>query len=221
MSLKIKVCGITSNVVADSLSAMGVDYIGFINIPRSKRYVNIEDINKITRNINKKDYSTLILDTENPQIVIKKIKETEFNRVQFHSNITCHDIDLIKEWDNNINITMTVGIKNKLTSDIEEKLESYSHHADNILFDYVKDGLTGGTNTHIPIKTAVVASNIVKNANKRCNTILAGGLNYDYLKDIYNELDNFDMIDLNSGVEDSPGIKNLVKIEKIIDLIKN
>ncbi|OWT32811.1 hypothetical protein BGI41_05685 [Methanobrevibacter sp. 87.7] len=221
MSIKIKICGMTDKKIVNELSKLNIDYLGFINIKRSKRYQSIDNINKLTNNLESKKYLTLIIDDEDPVKVNNKVIKTGINRVQFHSNISIENIKKIRKLNNKINITMVIGIKDKINQDIKNNLEDYSEYVDNILLDYIKDGLTGGNNKHIPIETAVEASKIIKNKNPKCNIILAGGLNYDYLKEIFEYLNNFDMIDVNSGVEDAPGIKNISKIKNIIKLIKN
>lgn len=221
MSTKIKICGMTDKNIVNELSKLNIDYLGFINIKRSKRFVSLDKINDLTKNLENKNFLTLVINDENPEEINNKINKTKIKNVQFHSNITIKNIKKLKELNNTINITMVIGIKNKIDSEVKNNLEKYSQYVDNILFDYIKDGLTGGTNTHIPIETAVEASKIIKNKNPKVNAILAGGLNYEYLKEIFEYLDNFDMVDVNSGVEDSPGIKNLGKIKRIVELIKN
>ncbi|MGN1363283.1 MAG: phosphoribosylanthranilate isomerase [Methanobrevibacter sp.] len=221
MATKIKICGMTDKNIVNELSKLNIDYLGFINIKRSKRFVSLNKINNLTKNLENKNFLTLVIDDENPEEINNKVNKTGIKRVQFHSNITINNIKKLKELNNTIKITMVIGIKNKIDLEVKNNLEEYSQYVDSILFDYIKDGLTGGTNTHIPIETAVEASKIVKNKNPKCNVILAGGLNYNYLKEIFEYLDNFDIIDVNSGVEDSPGIKNVEKIKIIIELIKN
>ena len=79
--------------------------------------------------------------------------------------------------------------------------------------------MTGGTSKQIPIETAIKASKIIKSCNNKTQVTLAGGLNLDYLEKIQEKLSYFDMIDLNSGVENKPGQKNINKIKKILNII--
>ena len=88
------------------------------------------------------------------------------------------------------------------------------------MFDYIKDGKTGGTNTQIPIKTAIKARNIVKDISKSTEVTLAGGLNCKYIEENKEYVTCFDRIDLNSGVEEAPGRKNIDKIKEILDIIE-
>jgi phosphoribosylanthranilate isomerase len=220
MSLKIKVCGMCQKDIVDKVYDLNIDYIGFINIERSKRFVDLETISDLTENINNKDYSTLILDDVDYRKILDKVDNTGINRVQFHSDIDENTIGKLHSIKNEIYVIKVIGIKNQISENIENDLKSFAKSADGILFDYVKDGLTGGTNTHIPVDTAIKAARITKKSNPNCDVILAGGLNYEYLKSIHENLKYFDVIDINSGVEDEPGVKNIDKIEKIVDLIK-
>ena len=80
--------------------------------------------------------------------------------------------------------------------------------------------MTGGTSKQIPIETAIEASKIIKSFNNRTQVTLAGGLNLEYIEKIQEKLSYFDMIDLNSGVENKPGRKNILQIKKILKTIE-
>jgi phosphoribosylanthranilate isomerase len=220
MSLKIKICGITNKDIIDKISTLNVDHIGFINIERSKRYLDLDEVIELSKDMDDKHYPTLILDDSNPSDILKKVNKSHIKRLQFHSNISIDSIDELHSKLEDLFIIKVIGIKDEITDETIKDLKLFSNHADGILLDYIKDGLTGGTNTHIPIETALKARDMVKGENPNCEIILAGGLNYGYLKSIYENLDSFDMIDVNSGVEDKPGVKNVDKIEDIVNLIK-
>ncbi len=224
MTVKIKVCGMTEKNNVKKLEKLNVDHIGFINIPRSKRNISMDEIENMEKQMLDKQVSTLVLEPSNPYDVIMKINRAEISNVQLHS-LNIFDIRYI-HWLNQyhsgkyINITKAIGITDRITKEKEKELIEYSKNADNIILDYQKDGLTGGTNTTIPIETAIKAAKIIKNTEQKTDVILAGGLNLEYLEEIQDKLYHFDMIDLNSGVEDKPGIKNMTQIKKIVQLAR-
>lgn len=224
MTIKVKICGLTNPEQIKQIEKLDVDHIGFINIKRSKRYVTIDEINHLQKQLNNKILTTLVLEPEDAYEVTRNVDNTQIFNIQLHS-LSQFDIRYIR-WSNQysnckyINTTKVIGLTDNINKSKEKELKEYALFSDNILLDYVKDGKTGGTNTQIPIETAIKASKIIKAENPNTEVTLAGGLNYNYLKKIRDKLHYFDRIDLNSGVEDSPGQKNISEIKKILKLVK-
>lgn len=223
--MKIKVCGITQLENLEKIQKLDVDHMGFINIKRSKRHDSIDEISRLHKKVLNRRVSTLVLEPDNPYEALEKTNRLRIYNIQLHCLTPFHIkyLHWINRYTNyeRLNITRAVGLTDKVDEKKKEELKSYAQYANNILLDYIKDGKTGGTNTQIPIETAIYASKIIKKANPHTQVTLAGGLNYEYLQKIEEHLGYFDMIDLNSGVEDKAGIKNIRKIKKIINLVKN
>ncbi len=224
MTIKVKVCGITNENEMRKIEKMDVDRIGFINIERSKRNISINEINYLGKKLNNKRLGTLVLEPDNAYKTIETINRTQIFNVQLHSlnNYDLRYIQWLNQYHNcnHLNITKVIGLQNTIDENKINEIREYCKISENILLDYVNDGLTGGTSKQIPIETAVKASKIIKSINGNINVILAGGLNLEYLEQIQDKLNYFDMIDLNSGVEDSPGRKNILKIKKILKMTK-
>ena len=224
MSIKVKVCGMTDKKEIKKLEKLNIDRIGFINIDRSKRNVSLNKIHELNNVLNYKQTSTLVIEPENPYEVILKANQLGIYNIQLHS-LNYSEIRYI-QWLNqyhyceNINVTKVIGLHDIITEEKKKEIERYSPFCDNILFDYIKDGKTGGTNTQIPIKTAIKARNIVKDISKSTEVTLAGGLNCKYIEENKEYVTCFDRIDLNSGVEEAPGRKNIDKIKEILDIIE-
>lgn len=223
MTIKVKVCGITNEKEMKEIEKLNVDRIGFINIKRSKRNISLDKVAYLRNKLTDKNLGTLVLEPDYAYKTMMKIDRTQIFNIQLHS-LNNYDIRYIKWLNqynncNNVNTTKVIGLQDKITQDKISEIEKYSLYCENILFDYVKDGLTGGTNKQIPIETAIKARQIVKNNNRTTEVTLAGGLNLEYLERIYDNLKYFDRIDLNSGVEDRPGRKNIKEIKKILKLI--
>lgn len=223
MKMKIKVCGITKEKQARKLEKMGIEHVGFINIKRSKRFVSMDKIISLESQLSNKRTGTLVLEPDNPYDVILKSNRSRIFNIQLHCLTPFHIkyLHWINRYHNfeRMRITKAIGLKDKNDLRKQEELEDHAMYCDNILLDYIKDGLTGGTNTHIPIDEAIKACNVVKRTDNKTDVTLAGGLNYEYLEQIQDSLCYFDGIDLNSGVEDSPGIKNMKEVKRVKKLI--
>ena len=83
--MKIKICGLTRLEDVVDCEAYGADLMGFINIKRSKRYMNIKEIKKLYTQMKNKDRAVLVLEPENPEEVVMKMKKTGIKTVQLHS----------------------------------------------------------------------------------------------------------------------------------------
>ncbi len=224
MTVEIKVCGITRLDDLKKIEKLDIDHVGFINIERSKRYVSLDDLINLNKQLRNKRLSTLVLEPIDAYSALLKVNRSQIFNLQFHS-LSCFDIRYLiwlNQYHNNekLNITRAIGLKDEITSDKKKEIENHTFYSDNILFDYIKDGKTGGTNTQIPIDTVIKATKIVKDKDPRTKVTLSGGLNLEYLEEIQDKLEYFDMIDLNSGVEDKPGVKNIKKIKEIVKLVR-
>lgn len=224
MTIKVKVCGITDEKEMKKIEKMNVDRIGFINIERSKRNISINRINYLGKKLKNKHTGTLVLEPDNAYTTIETINRTQIFNIQLHS-LNHYDLRYLQWLNqyhncNHLNITKVIGLSKSIDKKVIDEIKMYGLNCENILLDYVDDGLTGGTNKQIPIETAVRASKIIKSVNRNINVILAGGLNLEYLETVQENLCYFDMIDLNSGVEISPGRKNVTQIKKILKMTK-
>ena len=225
MTIKVKVCGITNEKEMKAIEKLNVDRIGFINIERSKRNVSIDKAAYLEKQLLNKNLGTLVLEPDNPYKTIIKINKSQIFNIQLHS-LSNFDIRYIK-WSNQyqngkfVNTTKVIGLRDKIDEAKINEIQNYCLYNENILLDYIKDGLTGGTNTQIPIETAIEASRVIKQRCSKTEVTLAGGLNYEYLESIQDKLHYFDRIDLNSGVEKEPGRKNISEIKKILKLIED
>jgi phosphoribosylanthranilate isomerase len=221
--MKVKICGITRAEDVMVCEENNADLIGFINIKRSQRFVELNKINELTSKLKIKDKSVLVIEPDNLKEAELILEKTDINIVQFHSLSSDHINSLkeLKSINKELKIIKAVGIPERINELKKIEIEDFARVCDSLLFDYENHGKSGGTGKQIPIKLVFEAASIAKNANYDIELFLAGGLN---LKQLENEgnciADIFDFIDVNSGVEDKPGIKNEEKIRSIIQFSK-
>ena len=83
--MKVKICGITRSQDVSKCEGSGANLIGFINIKRSKRYVKLDEIIKLISELKNREKAVLVLEPENPEEVVMKMKKTGIRNVQLHS----------------------------------------------------------------------------------------------------------------------------------------
>jgi len=213
---KIKICGITNRKDL-KIAIDKADYIGFINVKRSPRYLPLTKIMKLATD---KEKAVLVLEPKTPEEVTEKVEKTNISNIQLHSLNPSQIKKLKIQLPENVLLIKAVGIPNKLSSKKKKEIKSFARVSDAILFDYEFQGRTGGTGIQIPIDIACQAANIATHTKKSIKLFLAGGMNLQTLKENYKLIDShFDVVDFNSSLEKSPGIKDPRKIEELLNYV--
>jgi len=216
--MKVKICGLTRIEDVKACETAGSNLIGFINIKRSKRYLKIDQINKLIDStyLSSDIEPVVVLEPENSQVLEEKAEKLNINNIQLHS-LSSDEIKRFKENHKNYKIIRAVGLSNEIDDSKEKEIKEFAEICDGILLDYEISGRTGGTGMQIPLKVAIDASKIARQSNKDIKLFLAGGIDANRIKNDFGIINkHFDYLDVNSGVEDKPGIKNHNKINEIL-----
>lgn len=236
--MKVKICGITQSKDLEKCEESGADLIGFINVRRSKRYLDVPDIKALVSTMKHKERAVMVLETDDLEEVVMKIKKTGVRTIQLHS-LTPGQIKYLKwiegfqrdPFQRTLKVIRAVGLSSKSVESIEGstvvmknskimEIQEFAKTCDALLFDYQIEGKSGGTGKQIPLNIALEAVKIAKSVNKCIKIFLAGGINLKMIKNSINVLENvFDYMDVNSGVEEAPGIKNHQLVQELL-LIK-
>jgi len=214
--MKFKICGIRRPEDLQTCEKHDSAFIGFINVKRSKRFLDIEKIRELISSMNDVKKAVLVIEPENAGEVLEAVEKSGAENVQLHSLSTEEVVKL-----NGINIIKVIGIPERINASKREEIEGFAKVCKYLLFDSMISGKSGGTGKQIPLEIAVEAAEIAKKSNKNIKLILAGGINTERIKNEGISIkDVFDYVDVNSGVEDSPGIKNTVKISEFVESCK-
>ena len=235
--MRVKICGLTRSEDVSKCEGSGANLIGFINIERSKRNVEIKEIKELITSLIDVKRAVLVLEPENPEEVVEKMKKTGIRTIQLHS-LTNKEIKYLR-WiesfhrnvlERTIKVIRTVGVseesieymnRNEIRFSQSKKfeIEGFAKTCDGILFDYQVDGKSGGTGRQIPLNIALNAVKIAKNANHNIEIFLAGGINSEIIQNSKEILEKaIDYVDVNSGVEDAPGIKNPDSVDELLQI---
>lgn len=232
-NMKIKICGIRNKRDMKACEEAGADLIGFINIERSKRMVEIEEIKNLTSSMKDKNNAVLVIEPHNTVDTQEKIKKSGLNNIQLHSlspdeirrlKENYKEKNLVRNTENQekyspITIIKAIGISEEINPEKKQEIEDFADVSDYLLFDSEIQGKTGGTGRQIPTKIAVEAAEIAKSHNKNIKLFLAGGMNVERIKNEGKTLAKiFNFFDVNSGVEDEPGVKNRDKINELLKI---
>jgi phosphoribosylanthranilate isomerase len=214
MKIKIKICGLTNYEDAKNAAYFGADFLGFIEYKKSPRFIDLELVCDIAKNIKtvKKDIKIVgVFVNEtlgNLEIIAKK---GIFDVFQLHGDEDFDYINTLKQKLENSKIKIWKALRIKEKNDIE-RLDKYLKLVDKVLLDTYKDSLYGGTGTNFDWD---ILETIDKNVLKD-QIILSGGIGLENILEALKQ-DVF-AIDVNSKIEKSPGKKNLDMMKKMFDV---
>jgi len=199
--MRAKVCGLTTSEQVETCVKYGANFCGFIlNYKKSHRFINYEIAERLTK-VNKKNtlYVGVLVD---PTIEELKIfSNLNLDYFQIYGDFNASQIVEIKSKYNK-RIIMALQIKNE--QDVL-KYKTYEKVADIILFD--SSGLHRSLSWNYNWIKAVPSS-IVK--------MLAGNVSIDMLENLKQITDIVDV----SGALETDHVKDIVKIKKFLDKIK-
>ena len=204
MILKTKICGVSDSKTLAYITnhSYPPQFIGFIvNYPKSKRHVNLENLNELLKIDKKKCLYVAVL--VNPdQNILEQIKNLPFDYYQLYDS-SPEQIKSIKEkYQRKIITAITVKDKDDI-----KKFELYSDIADIFLFD--SKGYE---------KSMSFDHDLIRDLNLQKEIMLAGNIQIN--DDLENLTEIADIIDISGGLE-TYGLKDISKIDIFLKKIKN
>ncbi len=207
--MRIKICGIRAVDQGKAIAELGIKTLGFICVPSSPRYVTIEQSQQVVQNLPSGIQTIGVFANASLETIRQVVIEVGFTGVQLHGNETPEFCQQVKQFLPEREIIKALRIPSV------ESLAQASHYfsvVDALLLDAYHPQQLGGTGQTLPWKE-------LGNFRPPCPWLLAGGLNPDNVTKALSLL-NPDGIDLSSGVERSPGDKDLDKVAKLVENIK-
>ncbi|PWN07509.1 phosphoribosylanthranilate isomerase [Rhodohalobacter mucosus] len=201
---KVKICGLTTLEDARFSSGALADFLGFIFYPDSPRYIEPAKAGAIINWIEGPDKVGVFVNQ--PLDDVNSIaRQTGVDLVQLHGNESPEYCELVeKPVIKAFHIT-----PDKSEADLKEEIEAYADIADYYLFDSKTDRLWGGTGKAFNWQ-------ILKGITDEKPFFLSGGLNTHNISEAIKTVKPF-AVDLSSGLEESPGLKDFDKIEAFFE----
>ena len=201
--VSVKICGITSVEDAQAAVAAGADALGFVFYPPSPRYVTPEQARQIIRRL-PPFITTVGLFVDVPATTVHDIAgRCGLDRIQLHGRETPEFCRLIAP-----PVIKAFRIKNASSL---ANLPDYEVSA--FLLDaYVEGALPGGTG-------ASFAWELAAQAKPYGPVILAGGLTPENVAAAIVQIRPYG-VDVSSGVEQFPGVKDHTKVRHFIACAK-
>lgn len=205
---RIKICGLTEPDQAIAIAQMGVHALGFIGVPHSPRFVMPNQLTALVKNLPPFTERVVVLADPTDEEIEAYCLGGWVSTIQLHgaeSPERCKQVQMRFPW-----LRLIKAFRIRSTDDLI-KTEAYAAVIDSYLLDAYHPDQLGGTGQTLNWEELV--------AYKPSRPwILAGGLTPDNVHLALSRLTP-DALDLSSGVEDSPGQKNLKSVRKLLKAI--
>jgi len=204
MSVKVKICGITSVADAQVAEAAGADMIGLMFCEQSPRNQSLAQAVEISRSVSPFVLKVGVFVNPEEGNVVEAIRACGLNLLQFHGDET-------PEFCTQFGV---MNVKAFRVRDAESLKALTDYSTDAWLLDaYSKAGL-GGTGECFNWDLAVEATKLGK------PIFLAGGLTPENVADAVARVNPF-AVDVSSGVESAPGQKDAAKVQAFVTAAKS
>ena len=207
--IRIKVCGTTRLTDAENAVACGVDALGFIFVAKSKRCVTPNVARNIITKLPPFVDRVGVFVNEPIQSVVDIVRDCDLSLVQLHGN---EDAEYCKQLGDSL-----AGCKILKACRVGEHTAGdgftpYAPFVQAYLLDTYVKGIEGGTGK-------IFDWGLVTALHLDKPVILAGGLTPDNIIESLQTMVPY-AIDINSGVEDAPGLKNHEKLKSIVSKVR-
>ncbi|MCQ2093299.1 MAG: bifunctional indole-3-glycerol phosphate synthase/phosphoribosylanthranilate isomerase [Fibrobacter sp.] len=215
----VKICGITREEDGFAAAEMGADMLGFV-FSNTKRLTNekfVRDFTQLLRSEYEAEGKLCPLfvgvitetTTEEGKTAIKLAAEGILDAVQFHG-FAAPSFD--KGDSGSVpGMTSSLPCYNALRIGEESDFENFAairkHGEPRVLLDAKVEGIPGGSGQRIP-------EELLREKAGETPFWLAGGITPENIGDICAKFSP-ELVDVSSGVEDAPGIKNVEKLQQL------
>jgi len=210
--VQVKICGITRYEDLKVSIDAGADLIGFIiGVTSSQRNLGLAKAKELISKVHKDVSSVAVTVFKTKEELTKICDELETDYLQIHGNFQ----SILKSFPETLSKERIIGAVSGRNPDASELAVKVSHIFHTILLDSTtNDGLGGTGITHDWNLSRRIRDTIYPN-----RLILAGGLTPENIENAIEKVRPYG-VDVSTGIEQKPGIKDHKKIFDFITRVK-
>lgn len=196
----VKICGLSTPDTLAAAVAAGASHVGFVHFEKSPRHVSLTEAARLRAAVPPHVKAVLLMVNPSSALLANAVREVRPDVVQFHGSETPELLARFRA-ETGISAWRALGIKSE---DSLADAARFHGAADRLLFDAPASGLPGGNGTRFDWE-------LLRSYKAPTPWGLAGGLTPANVADAI-RLTGAPLVDTSSGVERSPGIKDVDKI---------
>ncbi len=210
--ISVKICGLTAPEQVRVAVDAGARYLGFNFFPKSPRYVSPEQAAKLAVDVPIGAAKVALVVNATDEMLDSITQTAPFDMLQLHGSESAERVQEVKD-RYGLPVMKVIGI-----ADAEDlaAIDAYSEVADQLLIDAKapKNAVLPGGNGLAFDWRLLAGRKYWRNP-----WMLAGGLNPDNVAEAI-RMTGANQVDVASGVESAPGVKDADKIRAFIDAAK-
>ncbi len=205
---RVKMCGITNRDDAEEGVRAGVDALGFIFVDESPRHILPEHARKIIADLPPFVDCVGVFVDRDPREVEEIIAYCGLSCAQLHGSEEPKYCDRLVHRAAPCRVIKAFRVSGKTGADL---FTPYNEVVQGFLLDTYSKGIAGGTGM-------VFDWRIIGRLHLQSPLILAGGLDPENVREAIKLVHPFG-VDVNSGVERAPGIKDVEKLHAFMEQV--
>lgn len=203
MSTKVKICGLSTHEDVETAITHGADYLGFVFFERSPRHVTLDQARDLLVKVEGRARSVAVTVNADDDL-LDGIKAAGFDMIQLHGSESPERMAEIKA---RLGLPLIKALAISSKDEVSAQKDAFPH-ADMLLFDAKppKSGtaLPGGNGLSFDWR-------ILDGVHFSTPWALSGGLTIENIEAAIH-LTKAPLVDVSSGVESAPGVKDKTKI---------
>ncbi|MEE1612407.1 phosphoribosylanthranilate isomerase [Microvirga sp. CF3016] len=204
----VKICGLSTPETLDAALAAGADMVGFVRFPRSPRHVSLDLGHRLSLQARGRAQRVVLLVDPADEAIAQAIEALNPDLIQLHGHESPERVAEIRAMVRRP-VMKAVGIEQ--ASDLQA-LRPYAGGVDHILLDAkpprTAEALPGGNGISFDWR-------LLDGLDRKVSFMLSGGLTPDNVAEAI-RLTKPRAVDVSSGVESGPGLKDPARIEAFI-----
>jgi len=196
----VKICGLSTPETVDAAIRLGATHIGLVHYEPSPRHIDLKTAVELRHRAEGRVKVALLLVNASQQLTADALSKVRPDIIQFHGNETPEWLAAVKRLVP-AQVWKAVGLKDAGTL---ERIQQYRGAADRILFDAPAAALPGGTGTRFDWS-------LLAGHRHTMDWGIAGGLTPANVAEAI-AATGAPLVDVSSGVESAPGVKDVDKI---------
>lgn len=206
---RIKMCGMTQEKDVEAGVNLGLDALGFIFYEKSPRNVFPDFVRAVVSKIPPFVNCVGVFVDRDLEEVVEIVEYCGLSHAQLHGKENPKYCERLERFASPCHVIKAFRVGDRST---KEDFTSYDELVHGYLLDTYVKGNAGGTGSSFDWS-------IVKNLELQRPMILAGGLSVDNVEEAIGSVSPFG-VDVNSGVEIEPGIKDHLKITAFVRKVR-
>jgi phosphoribosylanthranilate isomerase len=213
MKKNAKICGLSTNETVEAALDAGASYVGFVFFPKSPRNIEPTASGALTKIVGNRAAKVGVFVNPDDLLLTEVLKVSDLDYIQLHGNEPVERAQYIAK---RFNKKIIKAISIASLGDIARARE-YEKTVDMLLFDAkppssLKDALPGGNGIEFDWQ-------LLAGKKWQVPWLLSGGLDATNVKQAI-QISGANLVDVSSGIEDAPGIKNKSKINAFMEAIQ-